>query len=307
MEHGLQLQHHHLPIFKTMRKAMALPITTWGISASLFLCVACSNGVSEPDQPGKVLTQRSESVAASVPGYQHVVGISKIHLGAHVRTDSRNVYDRTLGDDGVFATNRLNGMVIASQNANSPARTAGAFPGTMEDHTSYVLAYFQAAGVPADQVLGVTGSTKMTGSGAAGEDPVTQVTGYIGTVARSVGGFHVVESFADAEVNANMEVVRESVYWPEIPTSVLADAVAISAKLSESIAGPSYLASLPVQGQSRVTIHHTTGAIISETPFVSFASCDVSSPNSRTRHFDISGQELALPQEAPPAETPRPQ
>jgi hypothetical protein len=271
------------------------------------LCVHCSTGPSEPRDDRSSLHASHQVVSASSRAYQHLPTSSKLHLGANVRSDVHSVYERTLGEEGVFATNSLNGMVIGTQNAGSSALKAGPYSLDMSTHSEYVKSYFLSAGVPADQVLGVVGSTKTIGSGQNGSMATITTVGYEATLSRSLSGFHVAESFAEAQVNANGEVVRESVYWPAIPLSVVADATAIASLLNDPVRGPQYLSRLPVQGTHRVRLHHTSGFIIVPTPFVSFASCDVLEHGGIVHHFDISGTELILAQEVAPTQPPRQQ
>jgi hypothetical protein len=237
-----------------------------------------------PAEPAKAWSPVPSAVVAStIPGYQHAVAASKVHLGKNVHSDVRNVYQRSVGDDGAFGVNSLNGMVIAVQHTTSPALAVAPYSADMATHSEYVKRYFLGAGIPADQVLGVVGSTKATGAGRADSPlPVPTIVGYGATLSRAVSGFHVVESFAD---------------WPSIPASLVADASAIAARLNDPVQGPSYLAKLPVKGKHRVRIHHTSGSIIVPTTFVAFASCDVLESGGVAHHFDISGAELTLPQE----------
>jgi hypothetical protein len=181
------------------------------------------------------------------------------------------------------------------------------FAGGFQAHNIAAQSYFVSAGIPADQVLGVSGSTKLTGAGyAGGPQPTPKIVGYESTVARSAGGFHVVESFAEAQINANNEVVRESVYWPPLPAYLIDDATKIATVLADPTDGPAFLATLSVQGSANVAIHHTTGFLSEAMQFVAFASCDVHEPGGMAHHFDLSGNELFTPQEAiQPPDAPR--
>jgi hypothetical protein len=268
----------------------------WGIAS---VGGGCNSGPAEP--LGGSLAARSSAVTSSappIPGYEHVVEASKFHLGANVHTDTFGAFSRWVGDDAVFAVNQFSGMVIATQDSSSPARAVTPYSTDMATHAAFVRSYFLSAGLPADQVAAVGSSTKSRGSGVAGGPPaIGQFVAYDATLSRAIAGFQVTESLAEAQFNANGESVRETVYWPALPASVVSDAAAIAAALKDPVAGPAYRAKIPLATTSTsVNIHHTSGILVEPTPFVVFASCDV--PDGElVRHFDIAGHELVLPNE----------
>jgi hypothetical protein len=237
------------------------------------------------------------AVAVTISGYQHTLAASRIHLGAGIKSDHFGFMQRWSGSDGTFAINDFSGMALGLQASLSPAYTAPPYSGGFQGHNDAVRSYFLSAGIPADQVLGVGGASKAMQTGSPSGPPSTlTIVGYESTVARSVGGFHVSESFAEAQINVNNEVVRESVYWPPLPGYLLDDATKI---VADSTAGPTFLSTLPIQGATTVAIHHTSGHLSAGTQFVAFASVDVQeAPGESVHHFDVSGNELFTPEEA---------
>jgi hypothetical protein len=269
--------------------------------AGFALGAGCSPKTSEPEGHG--LATRSEVVvvdAGTIPGYQHVTGASRFHLGDNVQTDTFGAFSRWVGSDGVFAVDRFSGMVVATQDSWSPARRVAAYSTDMATHAALVRSYFEGAGLPADQIAAVGSSTRASGTGVAwGPPAVAKFIAYESTIYRAVGGFRVQDSYAEAEFNANGESVRESVYWPALPASALAEASGLAELLADPVQGPAYLARLPIPATSPVVkIHHTGGGLVAPAPFVAFGSCDVRD-GDLVRHFDITGAELLLDGELP--------
>ena len=76
----------------------------------------------------------------------------------------------------------------------------------------------------------------------------------------------------------------------------MSDATAIAALVTDPIKGPRYVASLPEHtGKGRVVIRHTS-AWAHATSLMAVAAYDIDI-NRAVRHFDLSGNELRLPQE----------
>ena len=261
-----------------------------------------AQGMASTTPNHKVSIYGSTIVQPNIPGYQHTIEASKIHLGANVHNEQLGNLASWVGDDGTFSVDNTSGLVIAANSSVSPAYLAPSYSGGFEAHKALVKSYFLSAGLPADQVRGVAGFSKGTTSGfAAGASPGQPILlGFASTVARIVSSYPVPESSAAAQFNANGEVVREVVYWPELPGSVLSDATALSAVVADAVQGPTYLASLPLIGQPVVVIHHS---VDNPAGLVAFASCDVVNTGLATRHFDINGAELMLPEEARAAMT----
>jgi hypothetical protein len=120
--------------------------------------------------------------------------------------------------------------------------------------------------------------------------------GYTSAITRQVGGYKVMESDAEARINANGEVVAEHVYWPELPSRVLTEAQAFDAMLSDPVRGPAYRARLPTaDGAGEVVIHHSSA--LEASSFV-VTACYDAKVGGRAHHFDVNGSEFQLVQES---------
>jgi hypothetical protein len=77
-----------------------------------------------------------------------------------------------------------------------------------------------------------------------------------------VAGIHVEGSYAWAHFNIDDNVVSEGVFWPPIPQSVVDEAVAFAATLSDGASQAAYAAKLPPhlqQKKGRLIIRHSGG------------------------------------------------
>jgi hypothetical protein len=112
-------------------------------------------------------------------------------------------------------------------------------------------------------------------------------------------GVPIPDSFAWARLNADNDVVMESVYWPEIPNSVIAEAEALQSVIATAALREAFVSSLPhdEQGaylQGTVVVHHSAGTW--SRGFSCLVSYDVSLGN-RTVHFNRQAIEVRMPQE----------
>jgi hypothetical protein len=163
--------------------------------------------------------------------------------------------------------------------------------------------YFVKAGLPADQIdrvnAGATMATSTSVSANFESSPPTLVH-YTSTIYRKVAGFPVVESFAVATINAQRDVIEESVYWPPVPSSVIADAQNISSVASDPARFKATFASLPTSvTDARVAIHHTP--CVGGTAEMRATYDVIDAPkggHSRIRHFSLDGKEVILAVEA---------
>jgi hypothetical protein len=297
-------------------RILTLPFYTTALLAAI--CAgsahAQSAGIIASDQGG-------------ASGYQHSIDRSRFALGRlaeQPRVVNEFGFSKVTGSTGVFATNRRNGLTIATQNGGTDKSTAAAsqpangkadYLLSPDKHNAMVVEYFVAAGIPKDQVAGVHANTYLSGGGL-GENAasIRKVEGYASVLERVVGDkFPVAESIAWARLDADGQSFSEWVYWPAIPAKALADA----RLLREQTTGQrkaEYMARLP-EGFSAgtVVIHHSSAT--NEGPFEALATYDVievhgampegsaqMSKISRgttvvVRHFDSEGVERRLPSE----------
>ena len=133
----------------------------------LVLSCGCATvgAAMQPEHPGLRLARSQPEArlwpdAGTIPGYQHVIGASRFHMGGNVHTDTFGVFSRSVGADAVFAVDRFSGMVVATQDSWSPARSVAAYSTDMATHAALVRTYFVGAGLPADQIAAVGSSTR---------------------------------------------------------------------------------------------------------------------------------------------------
>lgn len=278
-------------------------ITAWLLGA----VAGCSSNTAPeqlpPTRDAKVTTTSVRTTSTSeaavsgttVPGYTHNFASSRFAIGSGVQNVNAGDRAKVVGSNGTFATLSANGAVFASLNARSPLAQTLPWADSAAAHNALVVQYFTGAGLPSNQV-GVTSiSSSIGGGGVGGQTPTQVFYGYDSSIIRTVQGIIVVESVAHAEFNSNGDVVSEGVYWPALPQSVFDDARAISSMVSDSVAGPAFIARLPATPTNgRVVVRHS-GATY-PTTFVAFG-CYEGLFGTTWRHFDINANELKLPYE----------
>ena len=274
------------------------------------------------------LVQASQSrKSRRAVGYQHSLERSRFVTGAtgvEQRRVEEHGFSKTIGPDGVFATNLRNGLVVATQSGGSDkgeakvgdVRPKAGYVIDPDKHNSQVMDYFLAAGIPKDQIGGVHATTYLSSSGSAQDarPAPPKVDGYASILERKIEKFPVVDSVAWARMNEQGKVVSEWVYWPAIPAKALADARRLEEMVGSS-GQTDFLARLPAGlPRGRVVIRHSSATV--EGQFDAFASYDIverrtsAGPTGEqnrgdahqlisvvVRHFDVHGAERRLPQE----------
>jgi hypothetical protein len=198
------------------------------------------------------------------------------------------------------------GATIALCNADSPALKVAPLSTDPAVHQARVLRYFTEAGLPTDQI-GDVGNSPLIEGGApidpkAGS-PYRTFRGYATIISRQIQGFRVPESHAWARFNANDEVVAEEVFYPDLPASVVSEAVALRDMLNNVALNARFAAKVPADVAGRkheVAIHHSPH--FRNGP--AFASVDFAPPFASSlgvRHFDRNGQEVWEAGDPPPA------
>jgi hypothetical protein len=281
----------------TMKKTRMLV----GVMGLATLGSACVNRADDTVKTSSALTA-SPAVTATppVPGYSHAFERSLFKPGGTLTTASEMGITKIIGSNGVFATDQVNGWVLATPNAGAPSTTRPPLPGAASDHNAKVLAYFVAAGIPQDQIGSVSTHTLMRGgASAAGVRDPDQFEGFYSILNRAINGVVVSESTAWARFNTDGEVVEESVYWPPLPASVVQDATALAAK----VADPAFTSVLTqieahdpgygiVDGQ--VVIHHND-ATSHAAPYAVATYDSLPSRGGRgIKHFDGSGVRIFI-------------
>ncbi len=262
----------------------------------------CGQQVSEL-APGITTTSTTHPLAATiaadaaasaiVPGFVFAPSASSFRLGANQHTVQAGTMMRLVGDEGAIATT-ASGATISVPNAGAPSTVAAPYSTNPAVHTQHVLAYFQGAGLPADQIGDTHITTKMAGGAptASSTTAVPQLVGYTTIVDRKVQGIRIAGSYAWARFNANDEVVAEEVFWPPIDASVLNDAMALQTTMSASSSQGPFVAALPPEVSAldtEVVIHHSPAMIDTVGAFASVDFQGRSAPE--TRSFAADGTE----------------
>jgi len=252
---------------------------------SAFLAIAL---LACAETPGEPVGGVQPHAAVATNGYSHKFGQSRFAVGPSWVAKAEFGLDKIVGDWGVFATNQKTGMVLALPNADAPSQARSALAGGPDVHNTAVKSYFVGAGLPATEIDKVSVFGKMSAGGSGTDDPVDwQFASYTSRIDRRHAGLPVVDSFAWAQINDLGEVVTESVYWPQIPDKVAADALSFKAKLAD----PAFSSKFFDGG--RLVIRHTSGAWAG--PFEAVVSYDVE--GFKTFHYDANGNEFELAEE----------
>jgi len=272
-------------------------LTTFALA---LLAAACSSSPSEPTGAESPTTVATASAAAPVrAGYVHLMENSRFSVGAAPAQVAEFGMAKIVGDQGTFAT-RPTGMVIALSNADALVRTKLALPGGAAAHNQAVRAYFVAGGIPTDQIASVQPYAAMSNSGVgnAGPDEVQagrKLEYYFSVLERQLDGIPVADSFAWARLDEDAEPVLESVYWPEIPSSVVEQAKALQAHVADATASQAMFAKMPAGAAGKVAIHHSPG--VWDGTFTATATYDVDVDAGKKMHFDADGNEVVFDHE----------
>jgi hypothetical protein len=276
--------------------------------ASLPMAAGGCTTASQPELERSGSTAGSTVVPSDAPtrlprlsGYVHDHDRSKFAKGALRASRSELGSDRFVGEHGVFAFRPMTGLSVGIPNGNSPIAARPRLAGGPDDHNNAVRLYFTRGGLPDEQVAKVDALARMTQSYDNGTANKPELVCWNSLLRRHSGGIAIKESYAWARFNVDGQVVAESVHWPELPGSVIADAAELSAVAKAPVHLAALQAKLPADLQTvpgEVVIHHTPGEWAG--PFVAMATFDVAR-NNRLLHFDKNGVEVKLPNEMPDA------
>jgi hypothetical protein len=173
-----------------------------------------------------------------------------------------------------------------------------------------VLSYFTGIGLPSEQFQPIEDRETVADSVGADNHALGTVVERASLIFRRVSGIRVADSYAWARLNSDGSVREEKLFWPELPASVLADALALQAAASN----PNFEASLPPHCpvSPGVVIHHSPGEWDGQFSAVAtFDTVDLGSFPA-VHHWDINGNAVTLSTEVPNAwgtgatPTPRP-
>jgi hypothetical protein len=243
-------------------------------------------------------------LSAAIVGYGHTFAHSLFKPGDPLSQISDLGFSKIVGTNGVFATDETNGWVLATPNGGAPSTQRPPYSGDADDHNSKVLAYFLSAGIPQDQIGGVNVHTMMQGGiNATGERTADRLLGYYSLLTREINGILVAESTAWARFNVDNDLVEESVFWPELPATVVDQATAMSTQVADvSQLGSlqqTIEASYPGYGTAtgHVVIHHADSTYHGASFVVVTYDSTPGHDGLGVYHFDKNGQRVILAHE----------
>lgn len=254
------------------------------ISQVLFVSTGCSQGAPEEPESHPIASQQ---LALSTPPQSAAPidpSTSRFAFGPNVVPISRSDVSLLRGEWGTMVL-RGNGYVTAGSHADSPSRSRPV-PQSGDVHNALVLDYFVGRGLPRSEIQQVSAHASMHVSGdttVPPEDAPTIFDWYSSVITRQVDGVPVADSFAVARMNSDGDVVSESYFWPPIDAAVLSSAKQLQAAPRA-----------PQIASGTVRIHHAPA--LAEGTYPMIATIDVLyDKERRTRHYEASGAEVALP------------
>jgi hypothetical protein len=173
----------------------------------------------------------------NIRGFRHSLAKSRFAAGNLLNTVvDANQVERTTLAEGVFAL-FPNGFSAGRPDPSGPsASTRLPMTGDGNIHNEHVKNYFLGAGLPAEQAGAIHANAMMAASGMAGPHGASDVKpthlGFVSVLDRRVSGVRVEGSYAWAQFNASGDVVAESVWWPELRSTLAAEVAAAEASRS---------------------------------------------------------------------------
>jgi len=194
---------------------------------------------------------------------------------------------KLVGTDGTFATEMVSTAATGiHNNVPFPDPATGVFPGDSDAQNAAVKSYFVGAGLPGDQVASISadGAVFMHGQDV--------LEGSYSVLHRAWNGVPIVDSIANAAFDAKGRAADEQVYWPEIPSDVLAQVQAFQKMLADPAQEADYLEKLPTSSRvPNIVIRHTSwfwqGAFQAQACWCG--------PTHVDPCFDISGHIIEIP------------
>ena len=209
------------------------------VSALFWLVAGCQQGASAP---------------RALPGYIHTFSHSRFDLGTLVTEKDEFGMHKLVGTDGTFATEMVSAAATGiHNNVPFPDPATGVFPGGSDAQNAAVKSYFVGAGLPGDQVASISadGAVFMHGQDV--------LEGSYSMLHRGWNGVPIVDSIAYAAFDAKGRAADEQVYWPEIPSDVLAQVQAFQKMLADPTQKAAFLEKLPASSRApNLVIRHTS-------------------------------------------------
>jgi len=266
---------------------------TWLIAAAL--AAATMTGCTTGDDSD---SHRAELTTAGPvrAGYTHALERSRFSIGGKPASLAEFGMQKAVGDQGVFAV-LATGMTLGIPNADAAVRTRPPFAGGADAQNKAVRSYFVSAGIPDDQIAEVVPFAAMHSEGEVAKGLGGAMTGaklgyYFSVIRRQIDGIPVADSLAWARLDADGDVVMESVYWPAIPESVIAQARDAQTQLADRSLQTALVAKVPGASAPSLVIHHTPGFYSGA--FEAVATYDLDGSSGKVHHFDATGAAVTL-------------
>jgi hypothetical protein len=287
--------------------------------ASVSICAAltlsCSAAPGEPSQrqvsaqslTSPVGLSLAQPTAAVHAGYVHRIertsfdpammsDMSRLEVAPRrVNTYFAGKIQRTEGPRGIWAIDTVSGWSGASPSPEV-LNNYRPYGSTMEEHNAKVKEYFIAAGLPADQIGEVGGTTQVMETGPTDhwDQHATRLLGYTTVIRRVIDGVPISDSTAIASLADSGKAIRESVYWPAIPKAVVAEAKGLMVQLAGE-GMTNFRARLPSEvdwsdASARVVVRHRSDS--SEGPPQAHAVVEMTASAGAVRHFESTGAEF---------------
>lgn len=260
--------------------------------------------------------------AISIKGikYEHKMETSRFNVGEGVYEELEGPYRRVVGDKGVFMVDTVTGATLAvptftPRPVPKGAQAGVSYPQALTDnpdeHSVAVRKYLGAAGVPAAEVGGTHVTATMAGSGpisAGVQSSQSKLLWYTTHLDRSLNGIPVEGSYAFAALDSAGKAITEGVYWPAIPSIVVAEAKTLKKKLGSASERDDFLARVkaarPDAGDAvgEVKIVHTAAGYHGTFEAKAVYSVVVHSPiggKAQILRFDSTGTPVLMADEQP--------
>lgn len=259
--------------------------------AIIFLVAGCNKSFSEPDVHPRESVEKIR--LPLIDGIKPSVDGTKFSAGAFINYEPKGFDgERFLFESGVFVI-RPNGHQMLILNADAPNRLTDPVndPNVANE---MIRSYLENRGAPKEQLGGAHVTTLKSGLSKNEGESSEEFAGYISNIERKIDNVPVADSIAWAKFRQDGTTVAESIYWPNIPTSILVDVAEFKKNLSESTYLKDAIASYPKA--SGLVIHHTPLSQMGELrTIVTYDVLSKETTRPRIINLNKNGEEIKLP------------
>jgi hypothetical protein len=204
-------------------------MTRFHLALSFLLVSACA--LNENGDP--VRLQSTETMALSGTTPAAVASKYSFVLNGTVVSSTTDVSRVHRTSTGSLVEFTGTGAVMAWSVPNAPEAGIG-WPASLAVHDQMARDYFAGLGISTGELSDLTHFSGHSKGAPTSNPDAVQVTdlGYSTSFKRNHGGFAVVDSRASVQLNATGQAVGFHVFWPDVPSSVLAEAQRLQGVLS---------------------------------------------------------------------------